>query len=82
MEAMLRDLEKDDPPQPAPVEARARRRARRPTLAAALRVVVKAGQHVSGAVLVPDGQIELKFGEVSPARHSSSWDDLETGTRP
>jgi hypothetical protein len=40
----------------------ARRRARKPTLAAALKQASKAGQHVSGAV-IEDGKIELKFGE-------------------
>jgi hypothetical protein len=39
-----------------------KRRARKPTLAAALKQASKAGQHVSGAV-IEDGKIELKFGE-------------------
>jgi hypothetical protein len=39
------------------------RRARKPTLAAALRQAAKAGAKVSGAVLDPSGRVELRFGE-------------------
>jgi hypothetical protein len=42
-----------------------RRRARRPTLAAAIKQASKAGVKVAGAVLDPSGKIELKFGEAS-----------------
>jgi hypothetical protein len=67
IEEMLRDLEQDDPPHPAPVE-RARRSPRRPTLAAAPKEASKAGAHVSGAVIEP-GKIELRFGERLLARN-------------
>jgi hypothetical protein len=40
-----------------------RRRARKPTLAAAIKQASKAGVKVAGAVLDPSGKIELKFGE-------------------
>jgi hypothetical protein len=50
----------------------ARRRTRRPTLASALKEAVKAGQHVSGAVIEP-GKIELRFGEAGTAP-SNPWD--------
>jgi hypothetical protein len=76
IEEMLRDLERDDPPHPgAPVD-RARRRARRPTLAGALKEASKAGQHVAGAV-IEDGKIELRFGEPGAAAVATSnpWDE-------
>ena len=42
-----------------------KRRARKPTLAAAIKQANKAGVKVAGAVLDPSGTIELRFGEAS-----------------
>jgi hypothetical protein len=47
---------------PAAKPAR-QRRARKPSLAGALKQANKAGAKVSGAVLDPSGAIELRFGE-------------------
>jgi hypothetical protein len=49
------------------------RRARKLTLAKALKQASKAGQHVSGAV-IENGKIELKFGG---AKESEPKDDLD-----
>jgi len=48
---------------PAAAAVARNRRARKPTLAAALRQAAKAGAKVSGAVLDPSGRVELRFGE-------------------
>lgn len=50
-------------------------RRRRPTLARALKEANKAGKPVKGAVLGPDGTIELKFGEpgTEPPNDLDKW---------
>jgi len=56
------------------------RRARRPTLSAALKQARKAGAKVSGAVLDPSGAIELRFGEQGtddmPNGNANPWDEV------
>jgi hypothetical protein len=44
-------------------ETRRKRRARRPTLAGALKQASKAGAKVRGATVAADGRVSLQFGE-------------------
>jgi hypothetical protein len=46
---------------------------RKPTLAAALREAKKAGKPVKGAVIAPDGKIELLIGEPE-APEANEWE--------
>jgi hypothetical protein len=63
---------------PAAAAVARNRRARKPTLAAALRQAAKAGAKVSGAVLDPSGRVELRFGEQGAgARADVNLFDLE-----
>jgi hypothetical protein len=46
---------------------------RRPTLANALKQADKAGKSVRGAVIDPDGKIELTFGEPDLPEANNPW---------
>jgi hypothetical protein len=60
------------------VKVRYPRRPRKPTLAGALKQATKAGHPVKGAVIDPDGKIELKFGEPDASATTNPWfDDLK-----
>ena len=67
-------------PEPDEVEGAAtekparKRRARKPTLAGALKQASKAGVDVKGATLAADGSVSLQFGEAEPSEASNPWD--------
>jgi hypothetical protein len=67
-------------PEPDEVEGAAtekparKRRARKPTLAGALKQASKAGVDVKGATLAADGSMSLQFGEAEPSEASNPWD--------
>jgi hypothetical protein len=50
------------------------RRVRKPSLATLLKQAAKAGQPVRGAVIEPDGKIELIFGQPDPPEPANPWD--------
>lgn len=65
---------------PAAGGAARNRRARKPTLAAALKQAAKAGAKVSGAV-IEDGKVTLNFGEqgtddMKPSGDANPWDEV------
>jgi hypothetical protein len=48
-------------------------RHRKPSLAAVLKQATQAGQSVKGAVIEPNGKIELTFGEPDPSESTNPW---------
>jgi hypothetical protein len=55
-----------------------KRRARKPTLAGALKQASKAGVDVKGATLAADGSVSLQFGEAEPSEASVLRPGFET----
>jgi hypothetical protein len=54
---------------------------KRPTLAGVAKQAAKAGIDVARYEVAPDGTITIVIGKPRSAPASSSWDDLDTGTR-
>ena len=53
------------------------RRARRPTLASALRQARKVGASVSGATISADGSVTITFGQPTVAESENEWDTVQ-----
>jgi hypothetical protein len=54
------------------------KRERKPTLASAMKEAEKAGVSVAGAVVKPDGSIELRFGDSQDKAAQPNGHDIES----